>query len=240
MSFYDLRDALAEPGCPVCRLKASATARFLDSLLWESVNDPRLRYDIRQARGFCHQHAWGLVRDGASLGASIIMRDVLQNVLRTLEEARFQSPPALSLRRTQEALDPKQPASATADLVARLAPQAPCPACVQAETMEDVYLNTLVEHLLGGAGLLAAYRASDGLCLPHFRQALTRVRDGALFEALVSAQRAIWERLAAHLSEVIRKSDYRFGGEPRGEETGAWLRAIAATAGAPDQGNDRE
>ncbi len=232
MSFYDLRDALASPGCAVCHLKANAADHYLDSLLWENVNDPGLRHRIRQARGFCNQHAWELVRyKGASLGVAIIMRDVLQSVLEAIEDARFQALPALSLRRSRETLDPKQPAAATAELVARLAPHARCPACVQAETMEDICLNTLVENLLGEDALLAAYQASDGLCLPHFRQALTRVRDEAIFDALVKAQRAIWERLVGHLSEVIRKSDYRFRDEPRGEESGAWLRVITAIAG---------
>jgi hypothetical protein len=84
--------------------------------------------------------------------------------------------------------------------------------------------------------LLAAYESSDGLCLPHFRQALTQVRDGRVFEALVNAQRAIWGRLVGQLGEFIRKSDHRFRGESWGEERDAWLRAIAALAGArPDR-----
>jgi len=48
----------------------------------------------------------------------------------------------------------------------------------------------------------------------------------------VNAQRRIWERLLAQLSEFIRKNDYRFRDEPVGEEGDAWLRAIAALAGA--------
>ena len=127
MSFYDLRDALPQSGCGVCRLKAEATERYLDGLLWESVNDPGLRHDIRRARGFCHEHAWGLVRNGASLGIAIIMRDVLQEVLAVLEEGKFQVLPTLSLRRTQETLDSKQPAAATAELVGQLKAQAACP-----------------------------------------------------------------------------------------------------------------
>jgi hypothetical protein len=152
MSFYDLRDALAQPGCAVCHLKAEGTERYLDGMLWENVNDPGVRCDIRRARGFCHEHAWELVRDGASVGIAIIVRDVLQEVLAVLEGGKFQVLPTLSLRRTQEALDSKQAAAATAELVRQLSPQAPCPACAQAETMEDIYLSTLVEHLLGRTG----------------------------------------------------------------------------------------
>ena len=80
--------------------------------------------------------------------------------------------------------------------------------------------------------MLAAYESSDGLCLPHFRQALARVRDERVFEALINVQRVVWERLVSHLSEFIRKSDYRFQDESWGEERDAWLRAIAALTGA--------
>jgi hypothetical protein len=237
MSFYNLRDALPQPGCVVCRLKASAVDRFLDGLLWECVNDPDTRRNIRQARGFCQEHAWRLVHGGASLGATIIMRDVLHNVLETLEGGKFQALPGLSLRRVQEALNKRQPSAATAELAAALTSHSPCLACEQAATMEGVYLDTLLDHLLGEDGLLAAFQASDGLCLPHFRQALALVRDEAVFEALVSTQRAVWGQVVAHLDEIIRKSDYRFQDEARGEETGACRRAIAALVGAqPEEG----
>jgi len=237
MSFHNLRDGLAQPGCVVCRLKADSADRFLDNLLWESVNDPGGRRKIRQARGFCHEHAWRLVHAGAALGVAIIMRDVLQSSLRDMESATFQGMSPWSLRRVHEALDPKQPAAATAEMVVRLEPQADCPACVWAGKMETVYLQVLLSNLLGEDGLLAAYELSDGLCLPHFRQALALVRHERVFDALVSAQRAIWERLVSHLSEFIRKRDHRFRNESWGEERDAWLRAIAALAGArPDRG----
>jgi hypothetical protein len=230
-SFYDLRDALPQPGCAVCRLKTSSVDQFLDSLLWESVNDPDKRQEIRQAQGFCHAHAWRLAYPGALLGVAIIMRDVLQNALRAIENAPFQALPPWSPRRMYEALNPKQQAAATAALASRLEPQAACPACVWAEKMEGIYLDVFISNLLGEEGLLAAYRSSDGLCLPHFRQVLSRVREERAFEALIDAQRAIWERLVGDLSEFIRKSDYRFRHESWGEERDAWLRAIAALTG---------
>jgi hypothetical protein len=237
ISFYDLRDGLAQPGCVVCRLKARSTEHYLDSLLWESVNDPGVRHDVRKARGFCQEHAWQLVRPSASLGVAIIHRDVLHSVLADLEGARYRASPLLSLQRAHEALDADQPSAATAELVSRLGPQAPCPACEQAEEMETIYLDTLIKALVGQQGFLAAYESSDGLCLPHLRQALARLRDEATFEALVNAQRAIWQRLEADLSEFIRKSDYRFRGEPWGTESDAWLRGVAAISGSEPEEN---
>jgi len=230
-SFYDLRDALALPGCPVCRLAARDAGRYLDGLLWEHVTDPGVRAKVRRAQGFCRDHARLLDRAGASLGVAILMQDLLRGVLETLEGVRFQAPPALSRRRAQETLDPGQPSAATAELVARLTPEDPCPACAHASEGEAGYLDTLVEQLPGEEGLLDAYRGSAGLCLPHFRMALARVREPAVFEALVSAQRGVWERLEAGLREQIRKNDHRFRDEPWGDESDAWLRGLVAVSG---------
>jgi hypothetical protein len=178
------------------------------------------------------------VHNGASLGAAIIMRDVLQNVLAATEDNQLVSHPAWRWRLQRIArriLRRRGEASAapvsTAGLVARLEPEGKCPACIAAETMEGIYLDALVENLLGEEGLLALYQSSEGLCLPHFRQALSRTHDEAACEALMQAQRAIWERMVAHLSEIIRKNDYRFRDEPWGEEVGGALRAIAALSG---------
>jgi hypothetical protein len=231
-SYYDLRDALSQPGCPVCRLMARDTERYLDGLLWESVNDPGVRHKLREALGFCHQHAWQLNRAGASLGVAILMHDVLGSVLGAMESAHFQAPPALSLRRAHESLDSGQPAAATADLVARLTARVECAACIHVGQMEQIYLSSLNEHLLGEDGLLAAYEVSDGLCLPHFRRALISLREEAVFHALLAAQRTVWGRLVEHLSEFIRKNDARFRDEPWGDERDAWLRALGALTGA--------
>lgn len=231
-SFYDLRDALQLEGCPVCRLKAAFVDQALEGLIYENVNDPVLRARIRAARGFCHEHAWGLLRHGAALGSAIIMRDVLREVLRTVDDGRFKALPTMSLSRLQEALTPQQPRSATAELVARLGPQETCPMCVSAGDLEEGCLAALRENLLGDDGLLALYSRSDGLCLPHFRQALSRIGDEAVFTALVGAQQGIWRRLEDQLSESIRKSDYRFSEEELGKEAGSWLRGIAAIAGS--------
>jgi len=231
-SFFELREALAGTGCAMCRLAARAADRYLESLLWESVNDPGVRDAIRQARGFCHAHSKGLMRHGASLGVAIIARDVLKDVLEVLQkESGFQSLSSWSLRRFHETVVPGQPSAATAGTVAQLMPQVICPACAWVEQMERIYLGMLLDHLLDQDGLLADYRASDGLCLPHFCRALALVRDRATFDTLVDAQRFIWQALVDQLDEAVRKNDWRFRDEPKGEEMKAWLKALAALAG---------
>lgn len=234
-SYYHLREALALPDCALCRVRRKTARQYLDSLLWESVNDEGLRLQIRRAHGFCQEHAAMLTKPGSSLGVAIVANDVLQHLLRTLEEARYDALPPLSLRRVREGLRSSEPSPATAALADRLAPEAPCPACRQADEREALYLDALLDHLPADDEFLALFQASDGLCLPHFRHALARVRGRTAFQALVDAQRAIWRRLAADLGEQIRKTDWRFRDELPGDESGAWLRALAALSGAlPD------
>lgn len=233
-SYYDLRDALPLPGCPVCRLRASATDHMLDGIIYENVNDPGLRSRIVEARGFCNEHAWALQRSGAALGVSLMLRDVIRELLRTLNSARFNSPAALSLGRVQEAWDSNRPRAATAEVVSELGPQTICPICIRVRDIETASLDSLLENLFSEdeGTLLLALQVSDGLCLPHLRQALARVPNEDVFRQLVRAQESIWSRLESDLCEIIRKSDYRFSDEPVGEEGDAWLRALETTAGA--------
>ncbi len=230
-SYYDLKDALALPGCPICRVSAEAVNRYLDGLIYEKVNDPGLRAALRESRGFCQRHAWGLVRHGAALGVAIMMRDVIRTLQKTLAESRFRSLSLLSFTRVQEALDSQQPRASTAEAIAALGPQSPCPICIRESEVESNLIVSFLENLQGEDGLLEIYRASAGFCLFHFRQVLARVGDESVFELIVDAQRSIWARLERQLDELIRKSDYRYSDEALGEEGTSWLRAIAATAG---------
>ena len=231
-SYHDLREALQEPGCPVCRLALRVVARYLDNLLYENVNDPGVRHAIREARGFCNVHAWELQKLGGALGIAIIHRDILETLVRILEAGRYRAPHLLSPRRMQAMLNGDPSHSATTEVVTALSSQAPCPACRHRQEMEDIYLHTLLEHL-SDPEWEALYRASAGLCLPHFRRALEVVSDERIYRILVQAQRYIWRHLIDELGEVIRKHDYRYIDEPWGTERDAWIRAIAQVVGQP-------
>jgi hypothetical protein len=231
--YYDLRQALTEPGCALCRLLARLADDYIDGALWEMVNDPGTRRNLNRARGYCREHAWLLVRSGASLGAAILMRDVIETLLEVVETATFDAASTGSLSRVWHTFNRNQPCQATAGLVADLSPQQLCPVCAVVRQAETYYLETLLKHLTDPDGLAAAYRASDGFCLPHFRLALTRIADEEIFTALVEAQKAVWQRLKADLSEFIRKNDYRFQHEGFGKEGDSWQRAIEAVSGAP-------
>ncbi len=229
LGYHDLLQAFSESGCPVCRLEARTVDQAIDTILWELVNDPQTRHQLNAARGYCQTHAQQMVRNGAALGVSILMRDVLHTVSEILSASTFQSYAGLSVRQKLPVFN-HRPNLATASLVHDLAPQTRCPLCTIQHDAGTRHLQTLVEYFDTDA-LLNAYRTSDGLCLPHFRQALTFVANEDTFNALTTAQLQIWQRLIHQLDEFIRKNDYRFQHEKMDQEKDAWMRTLAAISG---------
>ncbi len=205
MAYHDVSEALAQSGCCICRLAYSAVRRYLESLLWEFVNDPGVRETLRAARGFCREHSWQVQSMGSPMGVAILWRDLL-----TQEVAELQRPGAEPRRR-------------------RPAPQGECPACGEQDEAEQRFLETLLEHLEVGE-LRNGYTVSSGLCLPHLERALRSApRQAHLF--LVEAESEKLNRLLGELSETIRKNDYRLRDQPWGAERDAWVRATAKLKG---------
>ncbi len=229
--YFELRDALDGQGCPICRLALRTVERFIDYLIYENVNDPEVRADIRDARGFCNLHAWQLRDNRGALGVAIIHRDVLETVMKQVKAGQYQANTWLrSLNRVRTTLGATPPSEATTELVTELAPRKPCLVCRIRDNMEAVYIRNLLAAL-DNPEIGDALRDGAGLCLPHFRQALQQVPDEATFTTLVEIQLNAWERLQHELSEFIRKHDYRFQDEGMGTEGDSWIRALAQISG---------
>ncbi len=213
---FEVREALEQPGCAVCRLALRSVRRFLQSLAYEQVNDPVLRADLRSALGFCNQHAYGWLREVHNiLGTALIYRDILQEALRTESKASGQRGGVLrALRRGDE----------------RTVTHANCPACRTQGDGERRYLEALLASAAADEHTQRVVERSQGLCQRHVALAVARGGPGA--DLLAERTRQVLENLIAELGEVIRKEDYRFRDEPRtdGERT-APQRAIAWAAG---------
>ena len=87
-TYQQLQIALQNAGCPICRLGQEAGRSYLDGLLWESVNDPRIQREIAEGGGFCGRHSRELLTfPGSRLGAAILERAVLRQALQALDDA---------------------------------------------------------------------------------------------------------------------------------------------------------
>jgi len=239
-TYFALLEACAQPGCPVCRLEQQAVERYLDHLFYENVNDGGVRAHLRGSLGFCREHT-SLLLDaglGDALGMSIIYHDVLGTVLKQLSgfKTNQSEPTFLSwlLRRV-----PPESAANLERVRQAVSPHQTCLACQQKESMGNMVLYELT-GVLQNSELLTAFKKSDGLCLPHLRQACEHVRDGAVLAELLKVEVEKLEKLHTELAEFIRKNDYRFMKEGFGPEGNAWRRAAGLAAGGRIEKGERE
>ena len=218
---YSLLEACRAPGCPVCRLEQRSVERYLDNKFYESVNSVAWRDELRQSFGFCHEHTWLAVngRLGDALGFSIISRDLVNSILKQLNEEGSSS--STSGRRM----------SVLKQILYALTPRKRCPVCEHRDETTRRVLSVLVEEL-GQPNMTDALEASDGLCLPHLRVVFEDVKDSSDCETLLTIHREKLENLRAELDEFIRKSEYKVVKESFGSEGNAWLRAISMIIGS--------
>lgn len=239
--YRELCEAFAQSGCPLCRLLNRSADRYLDAVLWELVNDHEVRAELNQARGYCQQHGWLLVRAGAALGVAILMRDVIHTLLEVLALSPGGGDSDSILQSLLHRLDPRYLPKSSARLVAELSPQRPCPVCSYVQGREEDYVSTLLAHLDGPGAVAELYRTSEGLCLSHFRQALASAPNEQDARTLVAAQQTVWQQLHTELGEFIRKKDGRSRDEPYGAERDSWRRALEAVSGpAPQRESQRQ
>ena len=227
---YKLLEACGRPGCPVCRVEQESVERYLDNQFYENVNSPRWRDRLRASLGFCYEHAWLAVdkRLGDALGFTIIYHDVVNNILRQLNESS--SAPNLSARKPFLRKLSDEARARIENILRVISPRNRCPVCEHREEAIRIILSALLEELRKSE-MTDALQSSDGLCLPHLRLALEHVRDVSVLEKLLSIQREKLEGLKSELAEFIRKSDYQLIDKGFGPEGDAWLRAVSLVAG---------
>jgi len=208
-SFYHVvLEAMRGRGCAVCRLVAQASHRYLDSILYEAVNTEEFRAKFRAARGFCPRHARETCTFASALGTTILYREVLADAL-----ARWEAVAAKG-----SAVKPAK---------------GKCPACQVEEGVVANFIETVYGHI-GDAQFVEAYRASEGLCVGHFEAVLAKV-PSRVRRVLVDMEREKMSVLIGRLDEFVRKCDYRFAQEPKGDEGHAWADAIRKSAGGAEK-----
>ena len=234
--YYALLDACKPGGCPICVMTQGAVARYLESVLYENVNDPPTRDAVIQARGYCNNHSWALREMQGALGVALMYRDVLRHVAEELESMPSSGRLDLFGAQGQGSLFDRLTARAggsEANGKGQVAadPHRACPACQTRDRYEQTYLETLLDHV-EDEEMQRSFRASGGLCLIHLDRVAT-ARNDAAPRRLFALQRACMAALHDELSEFIRKHDYRFQGERIGAEGTSWLRAVEMVAGKP-------
>jgi len=204
--FFRLLDAMRRGGCPICLRIVEETRRGMENLLYENVNDPAIRAQIRCDGGLCARHSRQLARFGDALGCAIIFRDVLSAASAAL------GPPRSSWRRRR-----------------RSAPR-PCLFCRHEAATEELVAGLIVRHA-ADVEVTQAWEGVARLCVPHLRYLIERMTDAASRDALIALHRRKYEALCAEMARLIQSQSYDRRGQPPGPEKDSWLRALAALAG---------
>jgi hypothetical protein len=224
---YDVIEACAQPGCPLCRVSDRWAARFVAAILYEEVTDPHTRGRLKESFGFCRDHAWRTTEVGTTLlGMSIIYRGLVTQIADALADAT-----APDKKRWWQTLGGRAPAGAEATIPG-LSAQTECPACIHLRDMEATALVAITDALPANERLAAGLsQVNGGLCLPHLRRALVVARTPDAFSFLQESAKPKLAALQADLDEFIRKYDHRFNKEEWGDERDSWQRAIAWVVG---------
>lgn len=229
MRYFDLLEAFTQPGCALCRLLLRGVEQFVDSLLYEYTNSDEMRAAFASSKGVCseHGHLLRYNKQGNVLAIAKLYQFVLDDVLGTLDATVGEAePPSLFDR----LLGSSTPRVNNAHLADQLEPKNTCIVCDVMMTYEKDFIE-IIRRYAGEERFQDAFRGSDGMCLPHFRQivrALTSLSDA---QAVISIQKAIWQELRDDLALFIEKQNYEHIGEPMGREGDSWVRAIARMAG---------
>lgn len=82
VDYFEMVDAIKGGSvCPICYLVDRTVENYIDSFLYEGVNDIGLRKDIKDSNGFCNYHAWKLMAHGDPLAHAIIYSDLIETAL---------------------------------------------------------------------------------------------------------------------------------------------------------------
>ncbi len=221
VGYHDLLADLRRPGCAICHGSDRSAWRYIDGLLWESVNDPGIRATLRAAHGFCREHSMMALRVASAhaggLGMAILFEDLLRHVLAEAEHEAASGATGSRRRRRRP-----------------LGPHAPCPACLSARRTVESYVQILAAAHAGTVPFAAAREPGRGICLPHFAEGLTLLEEPAERDRYLDVFRHGSEELRGELREFSRKQDYRFQHEGLTDaEATAWRRGVYRLVGEP-------
>jgi hypothetical protein len=229
VAYFQLVDACARPGCPVCRCLRESAVRTLDALLYEQVTDPGTRAELDRSWGFCNWHAW-MSREvqNAALGIAIIYLDLLEQTrirLGGAERELRRSPVTTGWRRLFGW-------GKTAGFVNARAERARCPLCRPLAGAEGSYVRIVLDHIQDPE-FERAYAGSAGLCLPHLTVGLTRYPDHRGLVPLLARTNRKLEVLTREVRGFIDKHDYRKRVTFTPAEATSWTDALGFLVGRP-------
>src|SRR5574341_1681743 len=228
--YFDLRDALTEPGCPICARVLRAGRDAMAPLLVNGSPETGGRQHGTTLRPLCNAHAWSIQQ--------ILQRPVgLAQSYEAFLHVRIET-----LRRT---MAPRNNSSRIrwpgwmrrwGDLAMDWLPRwrrfRRCPACRAAGAVERRDLGLLLD-LITDMEFARAYEDSGGLCLPHLELIQRLAPDHPNLSRLLQANIPMVKRLHAEVQDFIRRAKAPLLTLTQEEQNATWARLLEWTAGKP-------
>lgn len=212
--WYELYEAISDNECPICKLLNHVTNNFIDAFLYENVNDPKLRLQLRNSNGLCNAHAWLLQSYGEPLAHAIIYGDLINDAIKEIS-GEF---PIIAKNRFRTHHHEKA--------------KGKCMLCELENKFSHSYLQLLDETISINKDFRRKFSEAGILCVPHLRQYAALSRDSKSLQIVKEIVTGKYEYILKCLSEICRKSDYRFSEEPwTNDECDAWTKAVRIMVG---------
>lgn len=221
IDYHVVLEALEQDGtgCPLCGFVQRQEQSYFESMLYSWVGTEGFQDRFLAADGFCsaHAHRFGACHDGVAV--AMLYAPLLRHRRQWLRERR-QSWIRRVVRRVGTVRNVGPAARGSR------ANPSDCPLCSQIGTWEHQFLTNLTRHQ-GDQDLQRAFRAGPGLCLPHYRQLVSRTRRVPSWIA-----RHQDERMDT-LHDAVEKFSVGKSGGVGGRNSTAWQDLLEFMEGPP-------
>ena len=228
-----LYQACEREGCPVCLVTLARMERVMDFWQYEWASEMENRQVLIHSKGFCARHTWQLTQltslptpFALAMVYRSILPDLLEDVQHDLARATAgKALPRIPFWRRLWRRKRDQPEQTDTILLFH-----DCPFCQRQEEIERDLIQELL-LMLSFEEFQTRLNGATGFCLAHFTRATREAQNTPQLATLLACQCASLQRNMAELEELVRKHDYRFLQEPRGDEMTAWRRAAELLVG---------
>ncbi|MBI4332723.1 MAG: hypothetical protein HY673_15745 [Chloroflexi bacterium] len=184
-----LEMAAERPGCPLCTVSGQSRHRLLWALLWEYVNDVKVRRRFIDAGGFCAADSRLLLdiarrEIGISHGMAILYKNLVEVAAGALQPRPRYRPTWMNVR------------------ARRFEPGKACPACSRTARSAPGYAARLCA-VAGGSSSIRMDSAFP-LCREHFQTCLRAAADEPTRRVLAADQREGISRLYGQIKKALQ------------------------------------
>lgn len=212
-SFHELLEAFKKEGCPLCRVVTFSIDSYFEGMFYESVNDPKVRSDLRKSLGYCIKHSLQLKKvvekTYNKFGASIIFKDITKELIKKLDKLS-----RLSLKELKK-IEISNPN---------------CPACTRQQSYENNYYFEIMANL-ENEDFFNKFLESDGFCFHHLLGLLKMIKNSTTRNKIIENQKIKLSKISKDLEAFIEKHGYQNKEKIAPDEANAFEKALRKIVG---------